>query len=117
MGVDHAIFGPAVFLWYVGIGALTVAMAGGIARRPKPVPAPGPEPEPEAEPEPEPEPADEAEAPADEDEAAVELAEDVGAAEDAGAPADPELDPEEHFVTDTDGTPDATGDDSRGAAD
>jgi Family of unknown function (DUF6350) len=62
VGVDQVTFGPAVFLWFVGIGALTVAMSGGIARRPKrakPVPEPEPEPElvedePEmAEPEPE----------------------------------------------------------------
>ena len=30
VGVDQATFGPAVFLWFVGIGGLTVAMAGGI---------------------------------------------------------------------------------------
>jgi hypothetical protein len=35
VGVDQATFAPAVFLWFVGIGGLTVAMAGGIARRPK----------------------------------------------------------------------------------
>ncbi len=35
VGVDQATFGPAVFLWFVGIGGLTVAMSGGIARRPK----------------------------------------------------------------------------------
>ena len=130
VGVDQATFGPAVFLWFVGIGALTVAMAGGIARRPralKPTPEPEPEPEPEAEPEPEPEPElepepepepepeDEGEASADEDEAAVELDEEVPAAD--GAPADPELDPEDHFVTDEDATPDATGDQTRGTAD
>ena len=62
VGVDQATFGPAVFLWFAGIGALTVAMSGGIARRvraPKPAPEPEPEaetePEPELEPEPEPE--------------------------------------------------------------
>ena len=32
VGVDQATFGPAVFLWFVAIGGLTVAMAGGIAR-------------------------------------------------------------------------------------
>ena len=31
VGVDQATFAPAVFLWFVGIGALTVAMSGGIA--------------------------------------------------------------------------------------
>ncbi|MGV9800741.1 cell division protein PerM [Mycobacterium sp. NPDC003449] len=51
VGVDQATFGPAVFLWFAGIGGLTVAMAGGIARRVKPVAAPAPEPEPEPEPE------------------------------------------------------------------
>jgi len=37
-GVDQATFAPAVFLWFAGIGALTVAMSGGIrarVRRPK----------------------------------------------------------------------------------
>ncbi|OBK75027.1 DUF6350 family protein [Mycobacterium sp. 1274761.0] len=33
VGVDQGTFGPAVFLWFVAIGGLTVAMAGGIARR------------------------------------------------------------------------------------
>jgi hypothetical protein len=35
VGVDQATFGPAVFLWFAGIGGLTLAMSGGIARRPK----------------------------------------------------------------------------------
>jgi hypothetical protein len=35
VGVDQATFGPAVFLWFVAIGGLTVAMAGGVARTPK----------------------------------------------------------------------------------
>ncbi|MDZ4265412.1 MAG: DUF6350 family protein [Mycobacterium sp.] len=38
VGVDQTTFGPAVFLWFAGIGALTVAMSGGIkarVRRPK----------------------------------------------------------------------------------
>ena len=48
VGVDQTTFGPAVFLWFVGIGGLTVVMTGGIARRrKKPAPAPVPEPEPE----------------------------------------------------------------------
>jgi Family of unknown function (DUF6350) len=34
VGVDQATFGPAVFLWFAGIGGLTLAMAGGIARTP-----------------------------------------------------------------------------------
>ncbi|TQR83808.1 hypothetical protein D8S82_25395 [Mycobacterium hodleri] len=54
VGVDQATFGPAVFIWFVAIGGLTVVMSGGLRRRPKarPVPsaAPPPPPEPEAEP-------------------------------------------------------------------
>ncbi|MBX7450749.1 hypothetical protein GR927_22425 [Mycolicibacterium sp. 3033] len=33
VGVDQATFGPAVFVWFAGIGALTVAMSGGFAPR------------------------------------------------------------------------------------
>ena len=33
VGVDQTTFGPAVFIWLLGIGALTIAMSGGIARR------------------------------------------------------------------------------------
>ena len=42
VGVDQATFGPAILLWFVGIGGLTVAMTGGISRlrRPRKVPAP-----------------------------------------------------------------------------
>ena len=44
VGVDQATFAPAVFLWFVGIGALTLAMSGGIARRPRRAkPVAGPE--------------------------------------------------------------------------
>jgi hypothetical protein len=98
VGVDQATFAPAIFLWFVGIGALTVAMAGGIARRPK---APKPVPEPEQEPDVDEEPLDEDEPPAP-----VE----------AAAPVDNE-DPEEHFVADDDTTQGATGDESRGPSD
>jgi hypothetical protein len=45
VGVDQATFTPAVLLWFAGIGGLTVAMAGGIARRPRTRPEPEPEPE------------------------------------------------------------------------
>ncbi|MGK2865241.1 MAG: cell division protein PerM [Mycobacterium sp.] len=46
VGVDQVTFGPAVFLWFVTIGGLTVVMAGGLVRRPKRVkPVPVPEPE------------------------------------------------------------------------
>lgn len=55
VGVDQTTFGPAVFVWFAAIGALTVAMSGGIARRnkTKPVAATAPpaaDVEPEAEP-------------------------------------------------------------------
>ncbi|AIY48164.1 DUF6350 family protein [Mycolicibacterium fortuitum] len=46
VGVDQSTFGPAVFLWFVGIGGLTVAMSGGLTRRPRPVAPPQPEPAP-----------------------------------------------------------------------
>jgi hypothetical protein len=42
VGVDQTTFGPAVFLWFVSIGGLTVAMTGGLARRPKIARAPAP---------------------------------------------------------------------------
>jgi Family of unknown function (DUF6350) len=88
VGVDQVTFAPAVFLWFVGIGALTVAMSGGIARRPKRV-------------KPVPETVmveDEPELP--DDEAATPM-----------EPEPPEVgeypdDPEDHFVADEDGTPD-----------
>ncbi|MDH6199127.1 hypothetical protein M2272_005795 [Mycobacterium frederiksbergense] len=56
IGVDQSTFAPAVFLWFAGIGGLTVAMSGGLARRPRPVAQPEPRPEPQPEPQPEPEP-------------------------------------------------------------
>lgn len=52
VGVDQSTFGPAVFLWFVGIGGLTVVMTGGIVRRVRVRAAPAaPTPEPEPEPE------------------------------------------------------------------
>ena len=45
VGVDQATFAPAVFVWFAGLGGLTVVMAGGIARRPRPSPEPEPKPE------------------------------------------------------------------------
>ncbi|MGV0577434.1 DUF6350 family protein [Mycolicibacterium elephantis] len=109
VGVDQTTFGPAVFLWFVGIGGLTVAMSGGIARRPRrPKPAPEPEPEPEPVPEPVPEPDTEldvepesVEAPEETDGAAPEADDHVPA--EATATLE---DLEEHFFVDDDGTPD-----------
>ena len=56
VGVDQATFGPAVFLWFAGIGALTVVMSRGIVlpTRRRRVPETALEPEPEPEPEPQP---------------------------------------------------------------
>jgi hypothetical protein len=46
VGIDQGTFGLAVFLWFAVVGAITVAMAGGVRYRPrKPKPA-----EPAAEP-------------------------------------------------------------------
>ena len=101
VGVDQATFGPAVFMWFVGIGALTVAMSGGIARRPKRA-------KPAFEPEPEPEPEVDEEAPVDEEEPRSQ--------DETAAPVDDE-DPEAHFVADDDTTPGATGDEPRDRAD
>lgn len=100
VGVDQVTFGPAVFLWFVSIGGLTVAMAGGLAKRPKPV-------KPVAEPEPEPDDAvtdvvvlDE---PVDvEVVEVVEAGEVAPPAERPDEPDEPLLDPEEHFLTDGD---------------
>ncbi|WKG02428.1 DUF6350 family protein [Mycolicibacterium sp. HK-90] len=64
VGVDQATFAPAVFLWFTGIGGLTVAMSGGLTRKPRVVAPPKPVPEPEPEPVPEP---DNAPEPDDED--------------------------------------------------
>ncbi|CAM3722573.1 DUF6350 domain-containing protein [Mycolicibacterium frederiksbergense] len=106
VGVDQVTFGPAVFLWFVSIGGLTVVMAGGLVRRPKrvkPVPAPAPEPEPE-------------DVFEDEDtitdivllDSQAELPERAESLELGAPPApaephdDPLLDPEEHFVVDGD---------------
>ncbi|MGX9787894.1 cell division protein PerM [Mycobacterium sp. MMS18-G62] len=97
VGVDQVTFGPAVFVWFVGIGALTVAMSGGITRRPK---RPKPVPEPETEPEPEPD-----EEFLDED-APVEV---TPVADDLAAASLGPDDAEDHFVADDDATA-STGD-------
>jgi hypothetical protein len=104
VGVDQVTFGPAVFLWFVSIGGLTVAMAGGLARPPKraqPVPVVEPEPEPDD---------DDADAITDIVllDAQPELPEyaesfELGIPlEPAELPDEPALDPEEHFMVDGD---------------
>lgn len=121
VGVDQVTFGPAVFLWCVSIGGLTVAMAGGLAKRPKPV-KPVPEPEPEPEPEPDDavtdvvrldEPVD-VEVVEIDDVTEVQAAQVVPEVETSTPspstrpraqhpdPDEPLLDPEEHFLTDGD---------------
>lgn len=88
VGVDQATFAPAVFLWFVGIGGLTVAMSGGLTRKPRPVAPPKPEPEPVA---PQPEPEVE-----EEPETAV-VDEDVVAYDEPDP--EPELEPDEPLVS------------------
>ena len=117
VGVDQATFGPAVFFWFAGIGALTVSMTGGIARRPR-APEPvveaeaepdvgsQPEPEPEsADPEPQPEPAggepEPERAELEDTEADVEASRDVP----NDSKKDVVEDPEDHFMADDDGAP------------
>jgi Family of unknown function (DUF6350) len=143
VGVDQTTFGPAVFLWFVGIGGLTVVMTGGIARRPKRVAAPAPAPGPVVEVEkpvgeppvpPVDEPPDDEYEGADEPrieydydleaeevvEAEIVELEPVPAPEVTRIVRHPDLDdddPEEHFVTDDDASPGATSDDVRRPAD
>ena len=137
VGVDQSTFAPAVFLWFAGIGALTVAMSGGIGRRvrvPRPAAKPVAKPQPEAPPEP-PEPIrlpdkedlseqepsstvdDEAVDVVEEDEPLDAVDEEMWTAE---TPRDPQTafdDPEDHFVADDDATPGATRDETRDTAD
>ncbi|MEO3757939.1 DUF6350 family protein [Mycobacterium sp. B14F4] len=96
VGVDQATFGPAVFLWFAGIGGLTVAMSGGIARKPR-APKPVVEPQPDV-------------APADVEPEPVVAAVDADPVVESGPdPApDPLDDPEDHFVADDDGPAGAT---------
>jgi Family of unknown function (DUF6350) len=137
VGVDQTTFGPAVFLWFFGIGGLTVAMAGGIARRPKVRQAPATarsEPdlnsEPEPDPEPEATPPVEHQAEPDDIEAVDDVEPEAEPAVERSPappprplpPPDPRVgdgpldlddDPEAHFFTDDD----VRRDESRGAAD
>jgi hypothetical protein len=114
VGVDQTTFAPAVFLWFAGIGAVTVAMSGGIAHRPK---APKSAPEPEIDEDErmaldDEEPVDEepvVEEPVDEELVVEEpVVEEPVAERQAPDPFD-EVDPEDHFVADDDAAPGATG--------
>ncbi|MDT5066230.1 MAG: hypothetical protein QOK02_2385 [Mycobacterium sp.] len=139
VGVDQTTFGPAVFLWFVTIGGLTVAMTGGLTRRrktarPAPVIADEPpldEPPVDEPPIGEPEPAER------DDYIEAEIVEPDDVEEFADIPAEPERaatvieasrivrdddlddDPEEHFVTDHDeiARPDAANGEARRPAD
>ncbi|WP_374158944.1 DUF6350 family protein [Mycobacterium sp. G7A2] len=121
VGVDQATFGPAVFLWFAGIGGLTVAMSGGLAPRVR---------RPAVKTEPEPAPRDESETDGDVIDAEEPSSDEVGEVESppaeradatsaespaaagepvlTGKPHRPDLqgmdlediDPEEHFVVD-----------------
>ncbi|MGV0812064.1 DUF6350 family protein [Mycolicibacterium boenickei] len=93
VGVDQATFAPAVFLWFAGIGGLTVAMSGGLTRKPRPVAAPEPESEPEPEPEPEAEPEAEGDAEPEPEDA------DEYVDDDEFIEADPEPEPDEPLVS------------------
>jgi hypothetical protein len=125
VGVDQTTFAPAVFLWFAGIGALTVAMSGGITSRPrarKPAPEPAPEPEidederfEEFDEFDDEEPVDEEpveESPVDEEPVDEEPVDERPAPD----PFD-EVDPEDHFVADGDAAPGTTGDEARGTGD
>ena len=121
VGVDQATFGPAVFLWFGGIGALTVVMSGGVrprVRKPAPVAAAEPE-DAATDGDPDVEPDDAADmdpvteeiltdAPVGAQETEPEP-EPAPAQESAAAyvavdgPVGDELDPEDHFVVDDDG--------------
>jgi hypothetical protein len=113
VGVDQATFGPAVFLWFVGIGGLTVSMTGGIVRRPRPVKVPPPADEPAAAEEPAPQPDVDVEPVPGQASEVVEPTEaepepmppGSGAPSEnepaAAEPAEP-VDPEDHFITDDD---------------
>lgn len=130
VGVDQSTFGPAVFLWFAGIGGLTVAMSGGIARAPRRAAEPAPQPrvfddeddEPVAEPdepedraadvEPEYRRGDDEEPPLDVEEVDAPDEEPIVAWSSGDTSADidrsshyPE-DPEEHFIADHDVTGD-----------
>ncbi|AFM18967.1 hypothetical protein Mycch_4252 [Mycolicibacterium chubuense NBB4] len=95
VGVDQATFAPAAFLWFAGIGGLTVVMSGGVAPRVRrPVAEPEPEPEDEDGDEPVTVDFDTAQAGADPEPGPV-----AAPSAERGAPAS-ELDPEEHFVVD-----------------
>jgi hypothetical protein len=142
VGVDQATFGPAVFLWFVGIGGLTVAMSGGLTRKPRPAapppPPPAPEPEPEldvieddveyVEAEPELEPDEplvswSAEEPGDEPESSQDEYEDYGDVQETVYEPGPRSyedlddDPEDHFIVDDIPDDPATGANPRRADD
>lgn len=112
VGVDQVTFAPAVFIWFVGVGVVTVAMSGGISRRPKRT-KPAPEPELVED-----EPEDEDHAEVFEDESVDVAEDDIEMPDDDGPPPSREYDhpedpgdPEDHFVADDDAAPGTTRED------
>ncbi len=106
VGVDQTTFGVAVFGWFAVVGAVTVAMAGGITRRsrqaPRPAPPPPEQPAPVIE-EPVEQPAPPVEDPVEEPaRRPVEAGEPENPVADAASPAEPYGDPEDEMFTDDD---------------
>jgi hypothetical protein len=85
VGVDHATFGPAAFLWFFVVGAVTIVMANGLVRRPKRV---------KAAPEPLGEPDDEVLAEAQTAPLILPAPDPAGGDEQAPPPAEPDAEPE-----------------------
>lgn len=124
VGVDQTTFGPAVFLWFIAIGGLTVAMSGGIARRPRPVRVP---PEPDTEPETDADIDAEGDSAAESEPVTAPIADaDTGPIGEPVAAVQPDEgperaahatdgapDPEDHFITDGDAARGATADEPR----
>lgn len=99
VGVDQSTFGVAVFGWFAIVGAVTVAMSGGITRRRRPErPAPAVEAEPEAQ-EPVEQRAPEVEEPGEQ------FVPEVGEPVSESAPREPFGDPEDEMFADDDVLP------------
>lgn len=105
VGVDQTTFAPAVFLWFAGIGGLTVVMSGGLQPRARPAAVRAEPDDVEVEVEAEVTDADTevidvapVAAPADPGQPEPEAVSTAPVAEDDVPPAD--FDPEEHFVVD-----------------
>ncbi|WP_370481525.1 DUF6350 family protein [Mycobacterium sp. pUA109] len=108
VGVDQSTFGVAVFGWFAVVGAVTVAMSGGITRRPRaPKPPRRPEPAPTPGPSPDAAPDEEPDRGPDEEPSAEAAASVEDPSRDTVAAAEPFGDPEDEMFTDDDVAPDA----------